>query len=198
MPASTAPPPLRAASYSPRCTWDHLRARCLATAPAVSVFSCPGHVALLTCTARHCSSHHACLSFRRYRVQVNWSAHGDWRDHCRCDFYASRWPVGPESLLACAALLWLSTRAHAAVARAPGTRVPPNAPGNAGILLGPSGLGQSHPCPTGNNAKGSPCDPQNPTLLLFPTHTPYYNGPSNIRKCVCRARCAQACCLVLT
>lgn len=56
--------------------------------------------------------------------------------------------------------------------------------GHAGILLGPSGLGQSRPCPTGNNANGSPCDPKNPTLLLFPTYTPFDNGPSNIRKCV--------------
>ena len=64
----------------------------------------------------------------------------------------------------------------------------------AGILLGPSGLGQSHPCPTGNNAHGSPCDPANPTLLLFPTHTPFWNGPSNIRKCACAARFSPPAC----
>lgn len=56
-----------------------------------------------------------------------------------------------------------------------------------GILLGPSGLGQRYPCPTGSTAKtslypnGAPCDERNPTLLLFPTYAPFQNGPSNIR-----------------
>lgn len=56
-----------------------------------------------------------------------------------------------------------------------------------GILLGPSGLGQPYPCPTGSTAKttlfpaGAPCDPKNPTLVLFPTHTPFQGGPNNIR-----------------
>jgi Kef-type K+ transport system membrane component KefB len=28
---------------------------------------------------------------------------------------------------------------------------------------------------------GAPCDARNPTLMLFPTHTPWHKGPSNIR-----------------
>ena len=57
----------------------------------------------------------------------------------------------------------------------------------AGILLGPSALGRPYPCPTGSTAattlypSGAPCDPRNPTLVLFPTHTPCQNGNSNIR-----------------
>jgi hypothetical protein len=52
----------------------------------------------------------------------------------------------------------------------------------AGILLGPSGLGQAHKCPTGSTSptslypSGAPCDPFNPTLLLFPTNTPFQTG----------------------
>ena len=57
----------------------------------------------------------------------------------------------------------------------------------AGILLGPSALGRPYACPTGSTAattlypSGAPCDPRNPTLVLFPTHTPCQSGPSNIR-----------------
>jgi hypothetical protein len=60
----------------------------------------------------------------------------------------------------------------------------------AGILLGPSGLGQSHPCPSGSTANGAACDLANPTLILFPTYTPFHNGPSNIRNYL--NLCAQA------
>jgi len=48
-------------------------------------------------------------------------------------------------------------------------------------------MGILYPCPTGSTAptsqypNGAPCDPRNPTLKLFPTHTPYQGGPSNIR-----------------
>ncbi len=56
-----------------------------------------------------------------------------------------------------------------------------DAPWRAGILLGPSGLGLPHACPKGYASAQSACDPENATLLLFPTNTPYQNGPSNIR-----------------
>ena len=54
-------------------------------------------------------------------------------------------------------------------------------------MLGPSGMGQPHACPTGSSdvtsmyPAGAPCDARNPTLMLFPTHTPWHKGPSNIR-----------------
>ena len=57
----------------------------------------------------------------------------------------------------------------------------------AGILLGPSAMGLAYACPTGSSApttrypNGAPCDERNPTLVLFPTHTPYQGGPNNIR-----------------
>jgi len=57
----------------------------------------------------------------------------------------------------------------------------------AGILLGPSAMGLAYPCPTGSTAPtsrypaGAPCDPRNPTLKMFPTHTPHQGGPNNIR-----------------
>ena len=60
-------------------------------------------------------------------------------------------------------------------------------PLRAGILLGPSGLGQQYPCPTGSTGvtslypHGAPCDARNPTLILFPTFTPFQAGPNNIR-----------------
>ena len=48
-------------------------------------------------------------------------------------------------------------------------------------------MGLAYPCPTGSSApttrypNGAPCDSRNPTLVLFPTHTPYQGGPNNIR-----------------